>query len=162
MFSFRIKPERLKFLSLLIKSAFPTETEFTYYVPYANDSILNKKTLAKGKLRDRYNFYRGFLLESGATTRDRKSGKNEKRKDDSRLLRLGFRENLVAPNDDADAFDDKIDWLKKNIDPHEKVKQFWKDTSKKRILQLIQDDSNTSYFSDFVVLRHVLLGPELV
>ena len=97
-FSFRIKTERLKFLSLLIKNAFPTESEFTYYVPYANDPVLKKKTLAKGKLRDRYNFYRGLLLESGATIRDRKSGKNEKKKDDSRLLRLGYREDLVATN----------------------------------------------------------------
>ena len=33
-------------------------------------------------------------------------------------------------SDDADAFKDKIDWLKTNIDPPEKVKQFWRDTSK--------------------------------
>ena len=65
-------------------------------------------------------------------------------------------------SDDADAFKDKIDWLKTNIDPPEKVKQFWRDTSKKRVLQLIENDSYTSYFSDFVVLRHVSLGPELV
>ena len=95
IFSFRIKPERLKFLSLLIKSAFPTESEFTYYVPYANDPILKKKTLAKGKLRDRYTFYRGLLLESDATTRDRKSGKNEKKKTIHVYYVLGSEKTLL-------------------------------------------------------------------
>ena len=93
--SFRIKTERLKFLSLLIKKTFPTESEFTYYVPYANDPVFKKKTLAKGKLRDRYNFYRGLLLESGATIRDRKSGKNEKKKTIHVYYVLGIEKTLL-------------------------------------------------------------------
>ena len=53
----------------------------------------------------------------------------------------------------------KIKWLKENIDPVERVKQFWKDASKKRILQLIENTSDTEYFNTYPDLRNISHGP---
>ncbi|CAG5093383.1 Protein of unknown function [Cotesia congregata] len=63
-----ITPARFKESAALIAKTFPTESEYSYYVPYRYDSVIKTKLLTKGKLFTRYNnVYRSRILSSGVT-----------------------------------------------------------------------------------------------
>lgn len=73
---------------------FPTENRETYYAPYYNDSVTGSKSLAKGKLHDRYHHFRGILLKSGAVTSARGRKKNFIVR--SGTVKLGFYDNISS------------------------------------------------------------------
>ena len=75
---------------------FPTELIATYYVPYLFDKVSRRKILAKGKLYDKYNDYRGLLIETRLTA----CAKGIKRKHvdidaNSKIVFLANRETLT-------------------------------------------------------------------
>lgn len=59
---FSISTEKLTELSQSIQQSFPKEEASTYYIPYKYNKVTNSKVLAKGKLWDKYHFYRQKLI----------------------------------------------------------------------------------------------------
>ncbi|CAD6211372.1 GSCOCG00010983001-RA-CDS, partial [Cotesia congregata] len=150
-----ITPARFKESAALIAKTFPTESEYSYYVPYRYDSVIKTKLLTKGKLFTRYNnVYRSRILSSGGIVRNKIGTKRKREEQVVDRVQLAFNANLLSDITD-DEFQEKDNGLKENIDPWTKVIKFWSDTSKRRIYNLISDTSITTYINSYPVLKHV-------
>lgn len=86
--TFRVTSERFFVLANLIVEIFPSEEVSTYYTPYSNDKVLQIKSTAKGKLQNRYNHFRGLLIESNVARSAR--GQKKSKKKVANVVRLGF------------------------------------------------------------------------
>lgn len=134
---FKITPERFHELTFEILNIFPTENKRTYYIPY---SSLTKK-LASGKLYEKLQtFKKGFRRARLSNTAN------------GIAQQLNEPEAVETVNEDLQL---KLEFIKKYIEPEQKVKEFWADTVEARTILIRDIDGTTiaSYIDNFPILR---------
>ncbi|KAJ1519817.1 hypothetical protein ONE63_005069 [Megalurothrips usitatus] len=114
--NFKIKSDEFPEIVKSIQSLFPGEEEATYFIPYRN-SEGSQKCQAKGKLVSKYYTLRKEMTAAGIISKKRDDVDSD---DDD-------------PSPVIEGAQEKLQFLQENINPWDKVLQFWKETARLRL-----------------------------